>query len=121
MFKFHQDRYRYFDMQFKNSRDSIIPFVETHFSLPPGAKILEIGCGEGGVLKSFVEKGHTGVGVEIDRGRIALGESWMEKEMKDGNIRFIANDIFDIFSGQSRELFHLIILKDVIEHIADKE
>lgn len=121
MFEFHSDRRRYFDMQASNSRESIIPFVEVHLSLPPGARILELGCGEGGVLKAFIEKGYTGVGVEIEKGRVVLGEYHMKEEVQTGSMRFIADDIFRVISMQPAELYHLIILKDVIEHIADKE
>ena len=121
MFEFHQDRRAYFDIQVRNARDSVIPFLETCFTLPAGAKIMEIGCGEGGVLKAFVEQGHTGLGVEWDENRVINGTEWMKEEVKSGKIRFITDDIFKVFPGQPTELYHLIILKDVIEHILDKE
>ena len=121
MFEFHQDRHTYFEIQVKNSRESVIPFVETYLSLPPGAKIMEVGCGEGGVLKAFIEKGYTAVGIEIEERRLLLGQEWMDEEVKAGKMRFINDDIFKVLPSQPTELFHLIILKDVIEHIGEKE
>lgn len=121
MFEFHQDRHAYFEIQVQNSKESVIPFLETCFTLPPGSKIMEIGCGEGGVLKAFIEKGHTGLGVEMDENRVINGQEWMKDEIKAGKMRFITDDIFKYFPTGSSELYHLIILKDVIEHIGDKE
>lgn len=121
MFSFHTDRRRYFDIQAANSRDSVIPFIETYRSLPAGAKILEVGCGEGGVLSSFIEKGHTGVGIEVQEGRVNNGAQWLKEEMTTGAIRFIIADIYQVCPEQLTERFHLIIVKDVIEHLHDKK
>ncbi|MET0392056.1 MAG: class I SAM-dependent methyltransferase [Chitinophagaceae bacterium] len=121
MFRFHADRRRYFDIQAANSRDSVIPFIETYRSLPAGAKILEVGCGEGGVLRTFIEKGHTGVGIEMEKGRVNDGAQWMQEELATGAIRFIIADIYQVCPEQLTERFHLIIVKDVIEHLPDKK
>lgn len=121
MYEFHRDRRRYFDIQVENSRESVIPFVETYFSLPSGARILEIGCGEGGVLKAFIEKNHTGVGVELAEGRVRDGSQWMKEEIAAGTMRFIVHDILTVSPEQIGGPFHLIILKDVVEHLPDKE
>jgi SAM-dependent methyltransferase len=121
MYEFHRNRRRYFDIQVKNSRESVIPFIENYFSLPPGAKILEVGCGEGGVLKGFIEKDHTGVGVELEEGRARDGAEWMKEEVRRGSMRFIVDDIFTVCPKQLGGPFHLVILKDVIEHLHDKK
>ena len=97
MFEFHRDRRRYFEIQVENSRTSVIPFIESCFTLPPHSQILEIGCGEGGVLKAFIEKGHTGVGVELDETRVVNGKEWMAEEIASGSMRFIVEDIFSKF------------------------
>lgn len=69
MFEFHKDRKRYFDIQVWNTEKYVIPFIEKTFPIQPGMRVLEIGCGEGGVLKAFVNNGCTGVGVELDKPR----------------------------------------------------
>lgn len=121
MFEFHRDRRRYFDIQAENSRQSVLPFIESHFPLPPGARVLEVGCGEGGVLLSFIEKGHTAVGIEIEERRTVLGAQWMQNEVSTGLMHFIVDDIFNICPVRHGNLYHLIILKDVVEHLPDKE
>jgi SAM-dependent methyltransferase len=121
MFDFHQDRRRYFDMQATNAKESLIPFIETHFPLPSGARVLEIGCGEGGVLKSFIERGCTAVGVEIEPGRVKAGMEWMDKERSAGDLVMLVEDIFNVIRQEPSVKYDLIILKDVIEHLPDKE
>ena len=70
MFEFHADRKRYFDIQVLNAEKYVIPFIEQSFKITPGMRILEIGCGEAGVLKGFINKGCFGMGVELDAPRI---------------------------------------------------
>lgn len=121
MFEFHTDRKRYFDIQVMNAEKYVIPFIEEKFPVRPGMRVLEIGCGEGGVLKAFVNKGCEGVGVELDTPRIDDAIKFLPDDMAKGKIRFVAKDIYlvDIekdFSGR----FDIIVLKDVIEHIHDQ-
>ena len=56
-FEFHSDKEKYFRWQYENARDYVIPFIEEAFPLKEGMKVMEIGCGEGGVLKAFWERG----------------------------------------------------------------
>lgn len=120
MFEFHLDRKRYFDIQIFNAEKYVIPFVEEKVSLTTGAQVLEIGCGEGGVLKAFVNRGCTGVGVEFDQSRIDNAESWLHDDIAAGRIRFVSKDIYQT-TPQELGSFDLIILKDVIEHIHDQQ
>ena len=121
MFEFHADRKRYFDIQVLNAEKYVIPFIEEIFPVTAGMGVLEIGCGEGGVLKAFINKGCIGVGVESDAPRIDKAKEFMPDEVAAGKIKFIAKDIYAVdiekdFNG----LFDIIILKDVIEHIHDQ-
>jgi len=121
MFEFHADRKRYFDIQVLNAEKYVIPFIEEKFTVRPGMRVLEIGCGEGGVLKAFINKGCEGVGVELDAPRIVDAEKFLPEDIAKGKLRFVTKDIYDVdvekdFNG----LFDIIILKDVIEHIHDQ-
>lgn len=121
MFEFHADRKRYFEMQVLNAGEYVIPFIEGVFPVKPGMRVLEIGCGEGGVLKAFINKGCTGVGVELDAPRIEDARKFMPEEIKNGSVKFVTKDIYEVdvvsdFNG----LFDIIVLKDVIEHIHDQ-
>ena len=85
-------------------------------------RVLEIGCAEAGVLKAFIEKGCTTLGVELDEPRLVLAKEFMAEEMAAGKISFISKDIYNVdidteFNGR----FDIIVLKDVIEHIHDQK
>jgi 2-polyprenyl-3-methyl-5-hydroxy-6-metoxy-1,4-benzoquinol methylase len=121
MFEFHKDRKRYFDIQVANATQYVIPFIEEKFSIQPNMRVLEIGCGEGGVLKAFVQKGCTGIGVEFDLPRIDNAKTFMPEEIANGKISFISKDIYLVDAQtELNGLFDIIILKDVIEHIHDQ-
>lgn len=122
MFEFHTDKQRYFQMQAENARRYVVPFVEAYKPLQPGMRVLEIGCAEAGVLKAFIEKGCTAVGVELEESRLVLAREFMQEELAAGKIQFISKDIYKVeaaseFGGR----FDIIVLKDVIEHIHDQQ
>ncbi|MGQ0737926.1 MAG: class I SAM-dependent methyltransferase [Bacteroidota bacterium] len=121
MFEFHADRKRYFEIQLLNAEKYVIPFIEEKFPVKAGMRVLEIGCGEGGVLKAFINKGCEGVGVELDAPRIDDAKKILPDDIAAGRLRFVVKDIYEVdiekdFNG----LFDIIVLKDVIEHIHDQ-
>ena len=121
MFEFHADRKRYFEIQVLNAEKYVIPFIEEKFPVLRGMRVLEIGCGEGGVLKAFINKGCVGVGVELDAPRIEDAKKFLPEDIAAGRLRFVVKDIYQVdvekdFNGK----FDIIVLKDVIEHIHDQ-
>ncbi|MCZ2223238.1 MAG: class I SAM-dependent methyltransferase [Chitinophagales bacterium] len=122
MFEFHKDRRRYFDIQVANTEEYVIPFIEEKFSIKEGMRVLEIGCGEGGVLKAFINKGCVGMGVELDAPRIENAKLFMPDDVANNKISFISKDIYQVdFKNELNGLFDIIVLKDVIEHIHDQQ
>jgi len=87
----------------------------------PGSRVLEIGCGEGGVLAAFVKEGCTGVGVELDQIRLELASSFLKNELAANKIHLVAKDIYLVEDEEMGGRFDLIVLKDVIEHIHDQK
>jgi len=117
MFEFHADRKRYFDIQVENTTKYVLPFIEQKFVIKEGTRVLEIGCGEAGVLKAFTDRGCIGVGVEFDEIRLVYAREWLTHELQKQQISFISKDIYKVnvdeeFAGR----FDIIVLKDVIEH-----
>jgi SAM-dependent methyltransferase len=121
MFEFHNDRKRYFDIQALNAERHVLPFIQSHFKIEEGMRVLEIGCGEGGVLKPFIEKNCICIGVEFDKIRIENGEIWMADEIRKGKLSFVVKDIYETNVQSLGGEFDIIILKDVIEHIHDQK
>ena len=121
MFEFHIDKKRYFEMQQENAEEYVIPFIENKFLLHPGTRVLEIGCGEGGVLAAFIKKGCIGVGVELHEQRLQLANELLKNEIEQGKIKFIASDIYKVHEQDLGGRFDVIVMKDVIEHIHDQK
>ena len=120
MFEFHADRKRYFDIQEENARRYVIPFIEERFPIQPGMRVMEIGCGEGGVLKAFINRGCIGVGIELDVPRIDNAAIWMKDDIASGKARFVGKDIYLVAADDLDGPFDIIVMKDVIEHIHDQ-
>lgn len=120
MFDFHKDTQTYFDFQYLNSKNYIIPFVMQDMPQGKLLNVLEIGCAEAGVLKAFIELGHQCTGIELFDARLEFARHMMKEAIDQGKIRFICSDIYDVPIPPEHEKYDLIILKDVIEHIPDQ-
>lgn len=121
MFDFHHDRNRYFEIQWLNAQKYVVPFIEQAVPIKPGMRVLEIGCGEGGVLKAFLEKGCTGIGVELDLSRVQDANRLLAEPIVYGQIKIVSKNIYEVDADKDLEgSFDLILLKDVIEHIHDQ-
>lgn len=121
MLEFHKDKRKYFDINTANAQQYIIPFIEQQISLQPGMRLMEIGCGEGGVMKPFIDKGLVAVGVELDEVRLVDARKWLANEMSEGKVSFVSKNIYEVdLNKDLGGLFDVIILKDVIEHIYDQ-
>ena len=123
MFDFHKDLARYFEMNVSNSQEFIVPFITAARPLQQGMRLLDIGCGEGGVVKPFLDMGLEVVGVELNPDRIKDAERFLKEHVEQDHIKFVSKDIYT--PGIEKEWgggkFDLIILKDVIEHMFDQE
>ena len=121
MFEFHKDRKRYFDIQKMNTEKYVLPFIEEKFPVRAGMRVLEIGCGEGGVLKAFIDRECTGLGVELDEPRLVQAREWLAEDIAAGRISFISKDIYKTTPAELGGMFDIIVLKDVIEHIPEQQ
>ena len=121
MFDFHTDKKRYFEIQQENAEEYVIPFIGSKFNLQQGSRVLEIGCGEGGVLAAFIKSGCIGVGVELHESRLQLAKELLKNKIEEKKITFIAQDIYNVTGEELGGRFDVIIMKDVIEHIHDQK
>ncbi|WP_160713511.1 class I SAM-dependent methyltransferase [Chitinophaga solisilvae] len=118
----HKDATLRYQQQVDNSRDYVLPFIQQEFPQLDGLRVMEVGCGEGGVLTPLLEKGCQCVGVDLAPARIELAKSYLGNYLPSGQLRLIAKNIYDVdFLGEFRNSFDIIILKDAIEHIPDQE
>jgi SAM-dependent methyltransferase len=116
---FHGNAPLKFQHQYLVTRDYIIPFIEKVFPLNKQTRVLEIGCGEGGVLLAFAEKGCTCTGMDLSESKINSGRELLKDQPL---ISLFTANVYDRSTMDTyRDNFDLIILKDTIEHIPDQE
>lgn len=88
----------------------IYDYLKSKNLLPPeGAKIIEVGCGAGGILKFFKSKGYEILGLDLGEEYINYGREHHQLDLRSG---FLA-DLDDSINAD------LIIYSHVLEHILD--
>lgn len=113
----HKNKLQYFNEQAKTTERYVIPYIEQEKKINPGLTVLEIGCGEGGNLKPFLDRGCHCVGVDLSNGKIEKGMQFFEKHPNENNLTLICRNIYD---WDNSEQFDVIFLRDVIEHIPNQ-
>ncbi len=122
MYEFHTDYKKYFDIQLANARRWVLPFVQQVKPHLAGMQLLEIGCGQGSLLRAFSEAGCKCAGVEMYPLWLEKANEWLQPELISGKVRLINSNIYDVDAEKDLGTkFDIIILKDVIEHIHDQE
>lgn len=121
MYEFHSDKDWYFDVQYRTAKEFVLPFIHQHVPGKKFQRVLEIGCGEAGVLKCFLEEGSFCTGIELSSYRIKLAEQYHAQALEEGRIEFVNRNVYDIDADNDLGgRYDLVILKDVIEHIPDQ-
>lgn len=113
----HSDRNKYINEQVITTEKYVIPFLQEFIKIDSSLSVLEIGCGEGGNLKPFLDLGCSVTGVDFSVGKIEFGNKYFEEHPNRQKLKFLAEDIYD---SQNLDQYDLIIMRDVIEHIHDQ-
>lgn len=100
-------------------RNHVLPFITEVMDISAESSVLEIGCGEGGNLKPFMDLGcKRVVGVDMAPGKIANAEAYFTGHANRDGLELIVSNIYDTKDiGQ----FDVIIMRDVLEHIHGQE
>lgn len=115
----HLDKEKYFEEQSYTTLHHVIPYLLPFFRTGPKKRILEIGCGEGGNLKPFLDTGCEVTGVDLSESKINNGRKFFENHPRKDHLRLICDDIYNF--PDTDQPYDLIIMRDVIEHIHGQE
>lgn len=119
--EFHSDLDAYFDQQRENALASVVPFVREAGALRDGARVLEIGCGHGGIVQAFAEAGANVTGIDLHGPSIDYARSRLAPAIAAGDVRLLLSDVYDADPvGDLGGPFDLVVMKDTIEHIHDQ-
>jgi SAM-dependent methyltransferase len=119
MQKRHSNRQQYFLEQETTTRKHVIPFIGKFKEITPELRVLEIGCGEGGNLKPFLDCDCRVTGIDLSEHKIGLARSFFADHPQNERLQLICDDIYRM--DPPEDPFDVVIMRDVIEHIHDQE
>lgn len=114
----HRNRRKYFKEQAYTTFKYIIPFISQYKTINENVRVLEIGCGEGGNLKPFLDKGCKVTGIDLSSGKIENARTFLSDHPQKDNLVLIHKDIYKV---EEDFKFDIIIMRDVLEHIHNQE
>lgn len=116
----HSDRERYFKEQDLVTEKYVIPYIRRALQITPQMTVAEIGCGEAGNLKPFLDMGCKVYGIDIATHKIENAKRFYENHPQKQNLNLIAADIYKV-QPEDIDKLDLIIMRDTIEHIPNQE
>lgn len=116
----HTRRDKYFEEQAFTTERHVIPFINEVKHINHGTEVLEIGCGEGGNLKPFVDMGCQVTGVDILEGKINNARKFFSGHPNENKLKLVVSDIYLPHHDLGGK-FDVIFMRDVLEHIHDQE
>jgi len=119
MQKRHLDPLQYINEQIITTQKYIVPFIQQVKQIDASLQVLEIGCGEAGNLKPFLDLGCKCTGVDFSTHKIEKGREFFSTHPFAKNIRLISEDIYK--TKEFHAQFDIVIIRDVIEHIHDQD
>ena len=85
----HLNRKQYFCELASTAREFYLDYVKADITLTPATRVLEIGCGEGGNLLPFAEKGCKVTGIDICQKRIEEAQDFFTERHQKGTFMML--------------------------------
>ena len=118
MQKRHKNKKQYFEEQADTTKKFVIPYISELIKIDSKTTVLEIGCGEAGNLKPFLELDCKATGIDISCSRVERAKEFFKNHDKRENLELICEDIYKVNALDKK--FDIIIMRDVIEHIPNQ-
>lgn len=106
-----------YEQQYQTAKHYIIPWISLYKPISSKLRVLDVGCGEGGVLRAFGELECTGVGIDLNPNAIELARFFAKEDGFQTKLQFLHQNIYELDGG---EAFDVIIFKDSLEHIPNQ-
>jgi 2-polyprenyl-3-methyl-5-hydroxy-6-metoxy-1,4-benzoquinol methylase len=115
----HKNNELYFQELAEGTRKYVIPYIESVKKIPENAVVLEVGCGQGGNLCPFLEMGCKVIGIDKNDDKMEYANSFFRGK-NTGDITLLNNNFYEIDPAALPKA-NLVLIRDVLEHITDKE
>jgi SAM-dependent methyltransferase len=119
-----QDRHTNYELYFKELAkgvsDIVIPYIESVKKIQKDCIVLEVGCGLGGNLHPFLEKGCKAIGIDIYEKSIERAREFFNDSENSENLSLLNNDFYKM-DPNSIPKANLVLIRDVLEHMVSVE
>jgi SAM-dependent methyltransferase len=116
----HENHKLYFNELAKGMNDFVIPSIESVRKISEDSVVLEIGCGFGGNLKPFFEKGCRVIGIDKSENIMKCVEEFSECGKNTDNLTLMNDNFYEV-NPNSIPKANLVLIRDVLEHIVDRK
>ena len=96
-------------------RDAIVPLDEVARAVPSHGRVLEVGCGEGLLLKRLAGRSELLVGIDIDERKIGIAGQTLARSL---NVRLQVQEAFSFLAGTADGCFSTALLADTLSSFA---
>lgn len=103
------------EYEYQITLDCISPLLESWDIDVRGKRVLDLGCGSGGLLLALAKSGAHGVGVDLKEERISEAQRMAGQHGVE--VQFLAGDVLRM--DRFAKPFDLVILSEVVEHLVD--
>jgi 2-polyprenyl-3-methyl-5-hydroxy-6-metoxy-1,4-benzoquinol methylase len=115
--RIHGNPRAYREYEARVGREVLLPLLKKWGWSPPGKRVIELGCAEAGLLDAFHEAGCEVAGVELNQARADQARKLAPFDLTVHVGDITRPDLTERVAGN----WDLVILRDVIEHLGDKE
>ena len=116
----HVNTDQYISEQVLTTEKYVIPYINNVIPVSDKLVVAEIGCGQGGNLKPFLDMGCKVIGIDISKSKIDKARVFFSKHPLIDNVTLIESDIYDIQADIFKNV-GLVIMRDTLEHIPHQE
>jgi len=116
----HQNDALYFKDLAQGTRDCVIPYIESVKKIPENCVVLEVGCGRGGNLYPFLERGLRVVGIDKDDASVKFATEFFKNCGHVEKLTLLNENFYEV-DPDSVPKANLVVIRDVLEHMANRE
>ncbi|MCL2259816.1 MAG: class I SAM-dependent methyltransferase [Fibromonadales bacterium] len=116
----HKNDALYFQELAQGINDYVIPYIESVKAIPKDSVVMEVGCGFGGNLYPFLERGHKVIGIDKNDYSIGFAKELFKDSKYIDKLTLLNEDFYKVDPGSIPKA-NIVVIRDALEHIVNRE